>query len=99
MESELPSIFIIVFIVELSNYFNRKTRANLFIQMKVSKQQEFQMVELLDRIQDHTLICSKKPDGRNPDPLFSNRQMNNLFGRDLVSTKKNGGSTTIMRSS
>ena len=45
------------------------------------------MINLLDTVPDKVLICSQKVEGQDLRPLYSNRQMRDFYGEDLVKPK------------
>ena len=45
------------------------------------------MINLLDTVPDKVLICSQKVEGQDLRPLYSNRQMRDFYGEDLVKSK------------
>ena len=50
---------------ESSIYINMKARARLFLKMRTSKQQQKQLLDLLDSMPDSVLLCTKgTPEGR-----------------------------------
>ena len=56
--------------------------------MKVTEMHQKQMLNLLDSVPDKVLICKDSQEGLNPKCVYSNRKMNELFGRDLVQAQQ-----------
>ena len=56
--------------------------------MKVAEKHQKQMLDLLDSVPDKVLICKEPQEGLNPKCIYSNRKMNEFFGRDLVKAEK-----------
>ena len=75
---------ILVLGIESIIFVTHKAKSNLFLRIKVTALQEDQMQNLLNTVPDKVLICSKASEGSMPISLYSNRQMNNFFGCDVV---------------
>ena len=69
-------------VIETAVYINMKARARLFLKAKTSKQQQRQLLDLLDAMPDSVLLCTKgSAEGQNVvKSVYSNLKMNNLFG-------------------
>lgn len=78
----------LIFGLESIIYVNHKAKANLFLQIKVIAIQEEQLKNLLDTVPDKVLIVSKPSDAVAAKNLYSNRQMNEFFGGDVVELSK-----------
>jgi len=50
---------VLTLVVELAIFLNVKTQAYLFLQFKISEDQQGQMKGLLDLVPDSVLICTK----------------------------------------
>ena len=77
------SIFILIY-AEFVFYLQLKAQAKLFLSMKVTGMQQKQMFNLLDTVPDKVLICSQAKEKSRPEAIYSNRQMNEFFGKNLV---------------
>ena len=69
-------------------YVNHKAKANLFMRMQVISLQQEQLKNLFDTMPDKVLILSKTSEASAPKSLYSNRQMNDFFGCDVVNSEK-----------
>ena len=81
-------LILLVLSMESIMYVNHKAKANLFMRIKVIALQEEQLKNLLDTVPDKVLIMSKTSEASAPKSLYSNRQMNELFGCDVVYSDK-----------
>ena len=75
-------------LIEVVLYLNHKAHIKLFLAMKVAEKHQKQMLDLLDSVPDKVLICKEPQEGLNPKCIYSNRKMNDFFGRDLVQAQK-----------
>ena len=62
-----------VVLMEACNYCNVRSKAHLFLRMKVLQMQEKQLSSLLDVISDKVLICSRNQEAKAPQGIFSNK--------------------------
>ena len=69
-------------VIEAAVYINMKARARLFLKARTSKQQQRQLLDLLDAIPDSVLLCTKEEGGGQNalTSVYANLKMNNLFG-------------------
>ena len=74
-----------VITIESAIYYQVKSKAKLFEQLKRGEQQQSQLINLLDIVPDSVFICTKSTDSMGPRGLFANKQMNKFFGRDILS--------------
>ena len=56
------------------------------MRIKVIEFQQEQLMNLFDMVPDKVLIYSKTSEASAPKSLYSNRQMNNFFGCNVVKT-------------
>ena len=77
-----------VTLIEVVLYLNHKAHIKLFLAMKVTEMHQKQMLNLLDSVPDKVLICKEPQEGLNPKCIYSNRKMNEFFGRDLVQAQQ-----------
>ena len=79
-------VLLILFVIfaEIIIFANHKDHAKLFLAMKVSEMHQQQMLNLLDSIPGKVLINKEPQEGLNPKCIYSNRKMNEFFGKNLV---------------
>lgn len=65
--------FTLVILVEGSNYCSMRSKALLFLRVKVMSMQEKQLSNLLDAIPDKVLISTRVQEARAPKSIYSNR--------------------------
>ena len=66
-------------------YSNHRSKAVLFMRIKLTALQEEQLRNLLDTVPDKVVITSQPSEDRAPKSFYSNRQMNEFFGCDFIS--------------
>lgn len=79
----LTLIFSLMF--ESVLYSNHRSKAGLFMRIKLTALQEDQLRNLLDTVPDKVLITSQPSENSAPKSFYSNRQMNEFFGCDFIS--------------
>ena len=75
---------LLVILVEGSNYYCIRSKAQLFLRLKVTSMQERQLSHLMDSMPDKFLISTLAHEARAPKSIYSNKQMNTFFGCDMV---------------
>ena len=88
-ESGLPIIqgiccFFGIIIIEIILYMKLKESAKLFLAEKVAEKLQDQLLTLLNQVPDRVLICKDPQEGEDPQCVFSNRNMNQFFGKSPV---------------
>lgn len=73
--------------LEFYIYLNNESRVHLFYRLKQSEQQQKQLSSLLDIVPDSVFICSKPKKNKQVTPVFSNKKMNDFFGKSIFSRK------------
>ena len=87
--------FLLVILVEGSNYYCIRSKAQLFLRLKVTSMQEKQLSHLMDSMPDRFLISTLAHEARAPKSIYSNKQMNTFFGCDMV--KAHGKEAEVQR--
>ena len=75
-------------LLEIILYLNQKSHIKLFLAMKVTEAHQKQMLNLLDSVPDKVLICKEPQEGLNPKCIYSNRKMNEFFGKNIVQAQQ-----------
>ena len=76
-------LFLVV-VMEGSNYCSMRSKALLFLRVKVMSKQERQLSNLLDAMPDKFLISTRVQEARAPKSIYSNKQMDTFFGCNMV---------------
>ncbi len=75
------------FVWELHLYQVMRSKARLFLNANVVKQQQRQLSDLIDAVPDSVLICKKGDKESNMKALYANLKMNSFFGCGITDTK------------
>ena len=65
--------FLLVILVEGSNYYCIRSKAQLFLRLKVTSMQERQLSHLMDSMPDKFLISTLYHDAHAPKSIYSNK--------------------------
>lgn len=89
---EWASAALIFLFIETSTYINMKAKAELFVRIAHSEQQQRQLADLLDMVPDCVLICQpSEPVAAKSSPcqkaVYANRKTSSIFGRQMGASK------------
>ena len=86
--SDIPIRICVYWLLETIFYVQQKVQAKMFLSQMNARQQEKQLLNLLDTVPDKVLICSQEDISQEElSPLYSNQQMRQFYGEDLVKSK------------
>jgi len=78
-------LLLMLVLCEIIFYVQARAQVKLYLASKKIKQQEKQLLDMLDSVPDQVLVCSAEHDkDLEPRPLYNNRWMRDFFGGSLV---------------